>query len=556
MLAALAIRDIVLIDRLSIDFTRGLTVLTGETGAGKSILLDALSLALGGRGDSALVRHGAEQGDVTAVFDVAADHPARALLAESGIAADGDLILRRVQGGDGRSRAFVNDQPVSVTLLRQLGAMLVEIHGQHDDRAMVDPRVHRALLDAFGGLDAEAAAVAAAHRERREAERASADLRRRIDAARAEAEYLRAAVDELRHLAPQPGEEDALADLRQRLMRAEKIVGDIGEAYETLAGTASPVPTLASLVRRLERKAPEAGGLLDEAIVALDRALVALEEATRGLEAAARAAEADPRQLEAAEERLFALRAAARKHGVLVADLPGLTERMAEALAALDSGEEQLQGLDRAAAEAKARYDRAAATLSRERRKAARLLEKAVAAELPALKLDRAEFSVGLAANPELASEFGIDSVGFTVRTNPGAAPGPLMKIASGGELARFLLALKVALADRGSAPTLVFDEIDTAVGGAVADAIGMRLARLAGRVQVLSVTHAPQVAARAGAHLLVAKDAAKGRTAVLTGVTRLDARRRREEIARMLAGATITEEARAAADRLILGAA
>ena len=553
MLVALAIRDIVLIDRLDIEFDAGLTVLTGETGAGKSILLDALSLALGGRGDSALVRHGAEQGDVTAVFDVAGDHPARSLLADSGIDAEGDLILRRVQGGDGRSRGFVNDQPVSVTLLRRLGAALVEIHGQHDDRAMVDGDVHRALLDAFGGLDKETGAVAAAHRNRREAERAAAELRRRIDAARSEGEYLRAAVEELRALAPEPDEEDTLADRRQLLMRAEKIAGDIAEAYETVAGSASPTPTLASLVRRLERKSPEAGGLLDGAIAALDRALVALDEATQSLDAAARAAEADPRALETTEERLFALRAAARKHGVMVADLPALAARMAEALAALDSGEEQLGGLDRAAVEAKARYDKAAATLSARRQKAARQLETAVTAELPALKLERAEFVVAIETDPSGANETGIDTVSFTVRTNPGSRPGPLMKVASGGELARFLLALKVALADRGSAPTLVFDEIDTAVGGAVADAIGARLARLADRVQVLSVTHAPQVAARAASHLLVAKDQ-KGRT-TMTGVTRLDATRRREEIARMLAGATVTEEARAAADRLILGA-
>ena len=373
---------------------------------------------------------------------------------------------------------------------------------------MVDPHVHRALLDAFGGLDGggrDGGPRRTASAARPNAP--SAELRKRIESARAEGEYLRAAVDELRTLAPQPDEEDTLADRRQLLMRAEKIAGDIAEAYETVAGTASPAPTLASLVRRLERKAPEAGGLLDEAIAALDRALVGLEEATRSLETAARAAEADPRALEATEERLFALRAAARKHGVMVADLPALAERMAATLAALDSGAEQLQALDRAAAEAKARYDKAAAVLSTKRQKAARLLEKAVTAELPALKLDRAEFKVAVDVDPGQASEHGIDSVGFAVRTNPGTLPGPLMKIASGGELARFLLALKVALADRGSAPTLVFDEIDTAVGGAVADAIGARLARLAGGVQVLSVTHAPQVAARAGSHLLVAKD-------------------------------------------------
>lgn len=554
MLVALAIRDIVLIERLDLDFERGMTVLTGETGAGKSILLDALSLALGGRGDSALVRHGAEQGDVTAVFDVGAAHPARRLLTESGIDTEGDVILRRVQSGDGRSRAFVNDQPVSVGLLRQLGAALVEIHGQHDDRAMVDPHVHRTLLDAFGGLEAEAGRVTLAHRERREAERAAAELRRRIDAARTEADYLRAAVEELTLLGAEPGEEEALADRRQALMRAEKVAGDIADAQEIVAGGGSPVPTLANLVRRLERKAGEAGPLFAETIAALDRALVALDEAATALDEAARTAEADPRLLEATEERLFALRAAARKHNVLVDDLPALAARMAATLAALDSGEEQLEALDRAATEARARYDKAAAALSARRQKAARGLEKAVMAELPALKLDRAEFMVAVESDPHSASEFGIDTVGFMVRTNPGSRPGPLMKIASGGELARFLLALKVALADRGSAPTLVFDEIDTAVGGAVADAIGARLARLAGTVQVLAVTHAPQVAARAAGHLLVAKGQ-RGR-ATVTGVTRLDPPRRREEIARMLAGATVTDEARAAADRLILGAA
>ena len=556
MLVALAIRDIVLIDRLSIDFAAGMTVLTGETGAGKSILLDALSLALGGRGDSALVRHGAEQGDVTAVFDVVRAHPVRALLKESAIDAEGDLILRRVQAADGRSRAFVNDQPVSVTLLRQIGRLLVEIHGQHDDRAMVEASAHRDLLDAFGRLDAEAVQVAAAYRAGRVAEREAGGLAARIEAARKEADYLAAAVDELTRLHAEPGEEDALAERRQQLMRAEKIAGDIAEAYETVAGSASPVPTLASLIRRLERKGEEAGGLLNGAIAAIDRALVALEEAARSLEAAAAAAEADPRALEAAEERLFALRAASRKHGVPIAELPALSARMAEELAALESGEERLAALQAEAAAARQRYDDRAAVLSDRRRKAARLLERAVAAELPALKLDRAELTVAVDSDPARPVETGIDEVSFMVRTNPGSRPGPIMKVASGGELARFLLALKVALADRGSAPTLVFDEIDTAVGGAVADAIGARLARLSGRVQVLSVTHAPQVAARAAAHLLVAKNATKGGNAVLTTVAALDDKKRREEIARMLAGAIVTDEARAAADRLILGAA
>jgi len=556
MLAALAIRDIVIIDKLGVDFSGGLTVLTGETGAGKSILLDSLSLALGSRGDAALVRAGAAQGDVTAVFDIVADHPARAMLRAGGLDADGDLILRRVQGADGRSRAFINDQPVSVTLLREVGAALVEIHGQHDDRALVEPAVHRALLDAYGGLENQVSDVGAAHAAWRAAVAAVAAMHERLAGARAEADYLRAAVDELTKLAPQPDEETALADRRSAMMRAEKIAGDVAEAHETVAGPASPVPVLASLVRRLELKGPEAAGLLDDAIAALDRALSALEEAETALATALAAAAFDPKELERSEERLFALRAASRKYNVPVAGLPALAERMAADLTALDYGEEHLTGLEKAAADARAAYDARAATLSKQRRTAAKRLEKAVATELPALKLERAGFLVAIESDAARLSEAGIDDVAFLVRTNPGTEPGPLMKVASGGELARFLLAIKVALADRGSAATLIFDEIDTAVGGAVADAIGVRLARLAGRVQVLSVTHAPQVAARATSHLLVAKQSVRGGKSVVTSLTPLDAGKRREEIARMLAGATITEEARAAAERLMRGAA
>jgi DNA repair protein RecN (Recombination protein N) len=556
VLAALAIRDIVIIDRLAVDFTSGMTVLTGETGAGKSILLDSLSFALGARGDAALVRAGAAQGDVTAVFTAEENHPARRLLRDSGLDAEGDLILRRVQSADGRSRAFVNDQPVSVALLRQIGAGLVEIHGQHDDRALVAVTAHRALLDAFGGLSGDVEKVRTAHAAWREADGFVAALKARIAAAVAEADYLRASSEELVALAPKPGEEEAMANHRAAMMRAEKIATDIAEAHETVAGSASPVPALASLVRRLERKAAGAGDLLTGTIAAIDRALKALEDAEQSLQAAMAAAAFDPHELERAEERLFALRAAARKHNVAVADLPALAARMAADLAALESGEEMLARMEKDAAVARATYDAAAARLSEARRKAARRLEKAVAGELPALKLERAAFIVAQESEPGRRGEEGIDEVSFAVRTNPGSAPGPLMKVASGGELARFLLALKVALADRGSAATLVFDEIDTAVGGAVADAIGVRLARLAERVQVLSVTHAPQVAARAGAHLLVTKRATKGGNAVVTSLTPLDTGARREEIARMLAGATVTDEARAAADRLIRGAA
>ena len=556
MLVALVIRDIVLIERLEIEFSGGMSVLTGETGAGKSILLDSLSLALGGRGDADLVRQGASQGEVTAIFDLAGDHPVRAQLVESGLTAEGDLILRRIQGGDGRSRAFINDQPVSATLLRQIGRGLVEIHGQHDDRALVEPSVHRALLDAFGGLEGDAALVAEAEGDLRQAQAALSDLEHRIATARGEADYLRSVVEALTALAPQEGEEETLAEKRQLMMRAEKIAGDVNEAYETVAGSVSPIPSLSSLIRRLERKGHEAGGLLDDAIAALDRALAGLDEATRALEAAVAATDFDPQELERTEERLFALRAEARKHMVAVADLPALAEKMSADLAALESGEEQLAALVMAVKDAQTRYEEAAYVLSEKRRKAAKRLEKAVNAELPALKLDRAGFIVSVDTDTGKVSPSGSDEVGFVVRTNPGTRPGPLMKIASGGELARFLLALKVALADRGSAPTLVFDEIDTAVGGAVAEAIGRRLAMLAEGAQVLAVTHAPQVAARAGAHLLVAKSARKRGAEVVTDVSGLDAERRREEIARMLAGATVTDEARAAADRLIVGTA
>jgi DNA repair protein RecN (Recombination protein N) len=551
MLANLTIQDIVLIDRLSIDCGAGMTVLTGETGAGKSILLDALALALGGRGDASLVRAGAERGQVTALFEPPESHPARRLLAENAVEADGPLILRRVQLADGRTRAFVTDQPVSVSLLRAVGAALVEIHGQHAERALVDPDQHLRLLDAFGRLEADVEEVGRLHRDRKARERDAERLRAAIEAAAREADYLRAAVAELESLAPEPGEEERLADRRRALMAAEKVTDDLNDAHELIGGGASPVPDLSALLRRLQRKAETAPGLLDAAIAALSGALDNLEEARAALEGAMRQAEFDPRELDTAEERLFALRAAARKHQVAVDDLPALAADYGQRLDDLDTGQERLAALERAAQEAAERYWAAAERLSEKRAGAAAALEAAVAAELPALRLEAAEFMVALETNGAEGPS-GSDSAAFHVRTNPGTASGPLMKVASGGELARFLLALKVALADRGSAPTLVFDEVDTGVGGAVAEAIGVRLARLAERVQVLAVTHAPQVAARAGAHLLIAKRSADGGRTVATEVQPVAGGARREEIARMLAGATISEEARAAAGRLM----
>jgi DNA repair protein RecN (Recombination protein N) len=552
MLARLSIRDIVLIERLDIDFAAGLSVLTGETGAGKSILLDAFALALGARGDAALVRQGAEQGQVTAVFDVSHDHPARRLLANNDIAVEEALLLRRVQLADGRTRAFVNDQPVSVQVLKTLGASLVEIHGQHDDRALVDIAVHRTLLDAYQGLEGKVAAVASAFTAWREAAAAVTTHRARVEECSRQADYLRHAVDELGRLAPQAGEEARLAERRAAMIQAEKVAADLRDAHQTLCGAASPLPALSAAVRRLERRVPQAPALLEPTVKALDAALLALEDARAQLDATMRAASVDAGELERIEERLFALRAASRKHNVTVDGLAALAARYAADLSALDAGAEQLAALERSARSAEETYAHIAQTLSQARVQAARSLEGAVKAELKPLRLDRARFTVDIRSDPAAAGPEGFDRAEFWVETNPGSRPGPLMKVASGGELARFLLALKVVLADRGSAPTLIFDEVDTGAGGAVADAIGQRLARLSDRVQVVAVTHAPQVAARADRHYLITKAVLDRGKRVATRVTEVEADYRREEIARMLAGAEITEEARAAAERLI----
>jgi DNA repair protein RecN (Recombination protein N) len=555
MLSRLSIRDIVLIDRLDIDFAEGLAVLTGETGAGKSILLDSFALALGGRGDQTLVRQGLEQGQVIAVFEVAARHPVRALLKANDIAVEDELILRRVQLSDGRTRAFVNDQPVSVQVMKQLGSALVEIHGQHDDRALVDAGSHRSLLDAYGGLEDDAGRVEGLWEARRAAQDAVDSHRAEVERAKRESDWLRHAVDELDKLAPQAGEETTLATRRTIMMQSEKVAEDLRDAHDVIAGAHSSVPALAGVIRRLERRSAQAPSLVEPSVKSLDAALTALEETRGHLEAALRAADFDPAELERNEERLFALRAAGRKYNVPVDDLAALARKYNADIALIDAGEAQLKVLVAAAAKAQADFSAAALALSKARAKAAAALDKAVSGELKPLKLERAKFSTEIVVDAAAAGPNGIDRVEFWVQTNPGTRAGPMMKVASGGELARFLLALKVVLADRGSAPTLVFDEIDTGVGGAVADAIGVRLARLAGGVQVLAVTHAPQVAARADRHYVISKDALEKGKRVATRVTEVAADRRREEIARMLAGAEITNEARAAAERLIKAA-
>ena len=556
MLAALSIRDIVLIDKLDLEFGEGLSALTGETGAGKSILLDAFSLAIGARGDASLVRRGAEQGQVTATFDLSPNHPVLALLAENGIPIEDDvLILRRAQGNDGRSRAFINDTGVSVQLLRQVGRALVEIHGQHDERALIDPSGHRDLIDAFGGLGEDAARLGDLYEAWGEADAAHARHESEIAATRANAEYVAHALEELQGLNPESGEEEALASRRQLMMNAEKIVADLNEAMDALQGEGTAGARLASALRRLERQADQGGPMLAGVAEALDRVLNETNAARDKIEEALALTAFAPADLERAEERLFALRAAARKHRVQVDDLPALTERLQAELEALDTSEGRAAELAEQSAQARKAYETAALALSKARAAAAKRLDQEVAAELAPLKLEKARF-VTQVDTVDLAEggPSGIDRVAFWVATNPGTEPGPMMKVASGGELARFILALKVVLAARGSAPTLIFDEADSGVGGATAAAVGERLAGLASSVQVLAVTHAPQVAALAQGHLQIAKEAMQGPDGetMATRVAALEGEQRREEIARMLAGQTITDEARAAADRLM----
>jgi DNA repair protein RecN (Recombination protein N) len=555
MLAALSIRDIVLIDRLDLEFGPGLCVLTGETGAGKSILLDAFTLAIGGRGDASLVRRGASQGQVTASFELAPDHPVLRLLADNGLEAEGLLILRRLQSADGRTRAFINDVAVGVQLLREVGQALVEIHGQHDDRALIDPSGHRDLVDAFGGLSGEASAVASAWQAWRSAEDERARHESEIAAIRANADYINHALDELAQLDPQTGEEETLASRRQLMMHAEKIAGELNEALDALAGEGTGGARVAAALRRIERQVGAGGALLASVAEALERVLSETNAARAKIEEALAATAFEPQELERAEERLFALRALARKHRVGVDDLPAFVARLETELAALDQGEARLEELTAATVAAREAYAGAATSLSESRKAAAERLDEEVLAELAPLKLDKARLITRIeTVGVYDGGPHGIERVAFWVRTNPGTEPGPLMKVASGGELARVILALKVVLAARGSAPTLVFDEVDAGVGGATAAAVGERLARLGAKVQVLAVTHAPQVAALANEHMLIAKEAVHGPDGetMATRVSVLDGERRREEIARMLAGQTITDEARAAAERLM----
>ncbi|MBE3638760.1 DNA repair protein RecN [Mangrovicoccus algicola] len=549
MLRALEIRDILIIDRLDLEVRPGLNVLTGETGAGKSILLDSLGFVLGWRGRADLVRQGAAQGEVTALFELGAGHPAHAILEEAGLPGGEELILRRVNTTEGRKTAWVNDRRVSGEVLRQLSGVLVELHGQHDDRGLLDARGHRALLDAYGQHAPLLETVAGAWADWRAAQRARQGAAQSLERARAEEEFLRHAAEELLALDPQPGEEPEL-DRRRRLMQAaERVMGDVRSAGRAMAGEDGAEAALSQAARWLEGAVPALEGLADAPLAALDRAMAELAEAQAGVEACLQALSFDPLELETVEERLFALRGLARKHAVVPEDLPSLAADFQARIDAIDGGAGSLARLEEAEAEAEKRYRAAAATLGDARREAAARLDQAVMAELAPLKMERAVFTTEITAAPPGAE--GEDAVAFRVATNPGAPSGALEKIASGGELSRFLLALKVCLTTDSHGLTLIFDEIDRGVGGATADAVGRRLAALAeGEAQVLVVTHSPQVAARGGHHWRVEKRVENGIT--LSTVTPLAPGDRVDEIARMISGDRVTEEARQAAKALL----
>jgi DNA repair protein RecN (Recombination protein N) len=554
MLSRLSIRDLVLIDRLELAFASGFSALTGETGAGKSILLDALGLVLGDRGDARLVRPGSAQAVISAAFEVGAEHPVRTMMSERGLDGDGPVIVRRVLTSDGRGRAFVNDQPATMATLRELGASLVQILGQGEQHSLSEPASHREALDAFGGHAGLLAETAEAHR----LWRARGDELRALSAAGngspAEDEYLRHALAEIDSLAPQAGEEEALQTERTTLANRERLVEALDGAQAEMGGQHSWEAGLRAARRHLERVAGKCGALLDESIAALDRISIEVGELAHQLAAARAALEGDPRRLAAVDDRLFALRALARKHRVPVAKLASLREEFAQKVRDSAGREEQIRRCEKALALAWSEFAGHAQQLSTARRSAAARLDAAIVRELPALKLEKARFSTAVETLPESEwNSSGCDRVSFLISANPGSPLGELARVASGGELASFLLALKVVLARCASPPTIVFDEVDSGIGGATAAAVGERLTRLGADLQVLAVTHSPQVAARAEHHLLVEKkNGAQGTT---TRVAALRGEARREEIARMLAGARISEEARRAADVLLGGA-
>ncbi|WP_026987608.1 DNA repair protein RecN [Fodinicurvata fenggangensis] len=553
MLVGLSIRNVVLIDRLDLAFEEGLSVLTGETGAGKSILLDALGLSLGMRAESGLVRQGSDQASVTASFEISEAHPVVPLLAEQDMPLEEDiLVLRRTVNPEGRSRAYINDQPVSVSLLRSVGEVMVEIEGQFAQHGLMDAATHRGLLDSYGNLESQAQQVSELWRKWQDLRRELEQARESLEQARRDEEYLRHALEELEALDPQPGEDEKLGEQRQFMMNSGKLLEALNGAAAELEGDGGGAErALANAQRQLEKVADKADGRLNQVLAALERAAAELADAEAELSSVTADLDLEPERLEEVESRYFALKDMARKHGCQPDDLPDLRARFAEQLAGIDGGNERLAALDEQVRAAQKAYRDAAADLMERRTKSAKLLSEAVNCELPPLRLEKAQFVCQVT---ELAEESwgaqGMERIQFEVSTNPGAKPGALNKIASGGELARFLLALKVVLAQASPVECLIFDEVDSGVGGATADAIGERLARLAEARQLLVITHSPQVAARGRHHWRVTKDGDD--SSVLTRVSRLDMESRREEVARMLSGAQVTQEARAAAQRLM----
>ncbi len=556
MLNSLTITNIVLIDRLHIDFEDCLCVLSGETGAGKSILMDSLGLAMGGRGGRDLIRHGAEQAGVIADFFLPQQHEIWRVLDQQGIPhEDGQIILRRTLNQDGRSRAHINDQPVSIGLLRDIGDMLVEIHGQHDERGLLNAAGHRAILDSYGSYETPLAAVRTRHDHLTALQKSLRAEEEKLAQVKADEDYICHNLAELAQLSPESGEENSLADARSRMMQGEQMSGGLNEVLASLLDNNGVDAALRSLIRRLSRMTGQDKGLLDPVVEALDRAANETSDAIALLEETQRNLEFDPHQLENTEERLFALRAAARKHQCQVDDLPMMRQEFEEKLRALEFGDEEVARLTTEVAAAHTAFEAAVTELSAARRKAASALDELVNGELPPLKMEKARFRTDLA--PLAVTDWGADGgerVEFQISTNPGAPFGGLIKVASGGELSRFILALKVVLARKSTVPTLVFDEIDRGVGGAVADAVGERLKRLSAEAQILVITHSPQVAARGVRHWRIEKAEKEQGGEVFTNIIALDPDNRREEIARMLAGARVTDEARAAATSLMQG--
>lgn len=549
MLRTLHIRNVVLVDQLSVEFACGFCALTGETGAGKSILLDSLGLALGGRSDSGLVRKGADQAQVSAEFDCPANHPLQALLGEQGFECGEMIVLRRIVGADGRSRAFINDQPVSIGLLKQAGDMLVEIHGQFETQGLLDPRTHRLLLDDYAGVDARR--IGKLWDEWRDAGQKLAAARVALEKAKADEEYLRHAVKELDDLAPEDGEEEQLLIKREGLKNRGQLLEGLQETWEAIGGDTGAEMMVGKAMRTLTRVMDKVPDDLSAALAALDRAGDALQEAVADVQSAISRMENNDMSMEVIEDRLYALRGMARKHHCRPDELAALADKMRAELGMIDKQDDQLAALGQKVIEARKAYESEAKAISRKRKETAARLDKLVAIELPPLKLDKARFETRVETQAEEGwGPHGMDSVQFLVATNPGSSPGALSKIASGGEMSRFMLALKVIMAEIGVAQTLVFDEVDSGIGGGTAAAVGERLARLADSRQILVVTHSPQVAARANAHFIVMK---AGQKDVKTTVLPLQAMNdRREEIARMISGAEITAEARAAASKLL----